>query len=144
MGAFEDELRFERESRGMSLEVLSAHTKVNPRHLAALEAGRFHELPGGVFQRGILRAYVKALGMEESTWLPRFEAGVADNARSLGLPREQDDAWITFASNVKKNRTRQRKSTMAKWVGILALAMLLAATIWVLWHFELQRWRVSG
>jgi cytoskeletal protein RodZ len=138
--AFEDELRLERESRGMSLEGLSAQTKVNLRHLQALEAGRFHELPGGVFRRGIVRAYLKALRLEESDWLPRFEAGLADNARRLGLKAEPDeDAWVTFASNVKKNRVRQRQSTARRWLGVLLLAAVLAMAGWAVWVFEARR-----
>jgi cytoskeletal protein RodZ len=144
MRAFGDELRLERETRGVSLDALSAQTKVNTRHLLALESGHFHELPGGVFRRGILRAYVKALGLEEAEWLPRFEASVADNARRLGLQAEpEEDAWVTFASNVKKNRVRQRPSTLRRWLGVLVLAILLAVAGWALWHYQLQRLRVG-
>ena len=140
MGAFEHELRLERERRGMSLELLSAQTKINPRHLEALESGRFHELPGGVFRRGILRAYLKALDLEETHWLPRFDTSVADNAQRLGLKADpEEDAWVKFASNVKKNRMRQRQSTRGRWLGVLLLAALLAVAGWALWHYELRR-----
>lgn len=140
MGAFGDELRLERETRGVSLGALSTQTKVNSRHLEALEAGHFHELPGGVFRKGILRAYVNALGLEESDWLPRFEASVADNARMLGLKAQpEENAWVTFASNVKKSRMRQQRSTTGRWLGALALAILLALAGWMVWIFEIRR-----
>ncbi len=145
MGVFGDQLRVERENRGFSLAALSAQTKVNSRHLEALEAGHFHELPGGVFRRGILRAYLNALGLEESDWLPRFEASVAENARKRGLQAEpEEDAWVTFASNVKKNRGGNRRSTTGRWLGVLMLALLLAMAGWALWHFELHKLRSGG
>lgn len=145
MGAFGDELRLERESRGMSLDWLSAQTKVNSRQLEALESGHFHELPGGVFRRGILRAYLNALGLEESDWLPRFETSVSENARLLGLRSEPEDrAWITFASNVKKNRVSQRPMTHRRWIGVLLLTMLLGLAGWALWAFELKALIYTG
>ena len=145
MAAFGDELRLERENRRISLDVLSAQTKINPRHLQALESGHFHELPGGVFRRGILRAYLSALNLEESNWLPKFEASVAANAHKLGITAEPgDDAWVTFASNVKKNRLQQRQNTAGRWIGVLALAALLAVAGWAVWHFELQRLATGG
>lgn len=73
MTGFGEALRFERERRGISLHALSAETKVQPRHFLALEQDAFGELPGGVFRRGILRAYLHALELEEQEWVPRFD-----------------------------------------------------------------------
>ncbi len=145
MAAFGDDLRAEREQRGVSLDGLSVLTKISTRHLESLEREQFHQLPGGIFRRGILRAYLNALGLSESEWLPRFESSVAENARRLGLKAEpEEDAWVTFASNVKKNRVANRQSTTGRWLGVVLLAALLAVAGWALWHFELYRLRGGG
>ncbi len=145
MAAFGEELRRERERRGLSLLGLSEQTKVNPRYFEALERGDFHELPGGVFRRGIFRAYLNALALEETEWLPRFETNVAENARTRGLSVvSPEDAWVTFASNVKKNRQGERRSTAIRWSGVILLAVLLVFAAWALWHYELRRLVITG
>jgi cytoskeletal protein RodZ len=139
MSEFGKKLRLAREDRGVSLTALTAETKVNLRLLEALEEGNFHELPGGVFRRGILRAYLKALDLDEAEWLPEFEAGVQENARQHGLKTEADEeAWVTFASNVKKNRMRQQERTGWRWAGLLLLLAILLLAGWAVWHFELR------
>jgi cytoskeleton protein RodZ len=139
MAGFGEELRFEREGRGVSLEALSAETKVQANHFKALERGEFHELPGGVFRRGILRAYLKALDLDEQDWMPRFEASVTEHAQARGeTVISGDEAWGTFASNVKKNRSSLKRGTRLRWVGVAGLLVVVVLTALILWHFEFR------
>jgi cytoskeleton protein RodZ len=71
MGAFGDNLRREREMRGITLTEISESTKISKRWLQALEEEQFSLLPGGVFNRGFVRAYARFLGISE-------DAAVAD------------------------------------------------------------------
>jgi cytoskeleton protein RodZ len=132
---FGEELRAERERRGISLETLCAHTKVNPRHLSSLEEGNYGALPGGVFRRGIVRAYLSAVGLDEQMWMARFETSYAEQARALGVENETD--WTTFAVNVKRNRTLPRPGNRARWLGVLAMLLVLAAAGFAVWHYVL-------
>ena len=52
---FGEELRRERELRDVSREQLAAATKVSTRHIAALETGRFEQLPAAVFSKGFVK-----------------------------------------------------------------------------------------
>jgi len=140
MAGFGEELRLQRESREMSLEALCAETKVSMRHFEALEQNHFQDLPGGVFRRGILRAYLKTLQLDEQIWMPRFEESLTADARSRGETLAADDeAWVAFAENVKKNRTPSGQSQGLRWFGVLGILLLLIAAAWVLWQFELRR-----
>jgi cytoskeleton protein RodZ len=140
MAGFGEELRLEREGRGISLEDLSAETKVQPRYFEALEQGEFHELPGGVFRRGIVRAYLSGLRLEETAWMSRFEASAAEHARRRGENSDADaEAWVTFATNVKRNRSEQRRTTGWRWLGVGALLLVVGSGGWALWVFELRR-----
>lgn len=65
MGAFGDRLRREREMRGITLDEITESTKVSRRHLEALEGEHFDHLPGGVFNKGFVRAYARFLGIDE-------------------------------------------------------------------------------
>lgn len=62
MGAFGEKFREERERRGFTLDDVSNVTKIGSRMLQAIEQERFDVLPGGVFNKGFVRAYAKTLG----------------------------------------------------------------------------------
>ena len=135
---FGEELRSERERRGVSIERLCADTKVNLRFIEALERGDYRALPGGVFRRGFVRAYLKAVGLDEETWLPRFDASYAELVQSLGIDSEQAaEDWATFAVNVKRNRGAPRRRLAKRWLGVLLMLSVLAAAVWSVWHFVL-------
>lgn len=74
MGAFGDRLRREREARGVSLGEISESTKISTGFLRALEQEEYERLPGGVFNRGFVRAYSKFLGMDEEGIVADFDA----------------------------------------------------------------------
>jgi cytoskeleton protein RodZ len=74
MGAFGDRLRREREMRGVTLDEITESTKVSRRHLEALEGERFEQLPGGVFNKGFVRAYARFLGIDEDQAVADYSA----------------------------------------------------------------------
>lgn len=136
---FGGQMRAERMRRGVSLERLSAETKVNVRHLEELEGGDFGAMPGGVLRKGIVRAYVRALGLEEETWMPLFEASYAAHAEAEWVEEPPaEEAWVAFAENVRKGRGPRRNSVEGRWMGIAALFAAVFAAAWVVWHFMLR------
>jgi len=64
VGEFGDKFRKEREKKELSLDDVSNVTKISSRMLQAIEAENFDRLPGGVFNRGFIRAYAKHLGLD--------------------------------------------------------------------------------
>ena len=64
MPSFGEELRRERELRGIGLREVAEATKVNIRYLEAMERDDFSHLPGGVFNRGFVRAYAQFIGVD--------------------------------------------------------------------------------
>ena len=74
MGAFGDRLRREREMRGITLDEITESTKVSRRHLEALEGEHFDQLPGGVFNKGFVRAYARFLGIDEDQAVADYSA----------------------------------------------------------------------
>jgi cytoskeletal protein RodZ len=65
VGAFGEKFREERERRGFTLDDVSNVTKINSRMLKAIEDENFNLLPGGVFNKGFVRAYAKHLGFND-------------------------------------------------------------------------------
>jgi cytoskeleton protein RodZ len=125
VGSFGEELRMERLNRGIALEKITEVTKINPRHLRALEENEFRVLPGGILNKGIVRGYVKVLGLDELDWITRFQRAYAASGQLL----DDDRNWIEFAANVGRARVRPRDAATErlKWAG--ALLLLLAVGI---------------
>ncbi len=123
---FGRELQLEREQLGVPLEAVADGTKVSLRFLRALEAGDIASLPGGVFQRGIVRNYCKYLGLNEQEWLTRF-------ATNQENPNEDID-WTEFAENVKRTRVRTSSSMRPRWWGVLLMLVVLMGLAFVAWH----------
>ena len=136
---FGEVLRHERELRGVSLERLSAETKVNRRHLAALEEEDYKDLPGGVFRRGIVRAYLASMGLNQDEWMARFQASYAAHTQAGGGTAKQDEeGWATFATNVKRNRSSTKPKLGLRWLGVVALFLCVLAGAWAVWLFVVR------
>jgi len=86
MASFGENLRREREMRGVTLEEISAATKVSVRFLHALEAEDFSKLPSGIFTRGFIRAYAKYLGLDEERVLAEYQL-IAQPTSDVDLSR---------------------------------------------------------
>jgi cytoskeleton protein RodZ len=77
-GSFGERLKREREMRGVSLEEISAATRISTRFLAALENDRWDELPGGIFNRGFIRAVARFLGLDEEALVAEYAVATND------------------------------------------------------------------
>jgi cytoskeleton protein RodZ len=64
VGEFGDKFRTAREKKEISLDDASNVTKIGARMLRAIEEEHFDQLPGGVFNKGFIRAYAKHLGLD--------------------------------------------------------------------------------
>lgn len=83
-------LRAEREERGLSLDHVSAETRIPLRHLETIEAGDFDALPARTYAIGFARTYARALEMDDThiTELVRSElneAGPRDSVVGGGM-----------------------------------------------------------
>ncbi|MBI2149742.1 MAG: helix-turn-helix domain-containing protein [Acidobacteria bacterium] len=81
-----------RESKGVSLDKIASETRISTRFLAAIENEEFHLLPGGIFNRGFVRAFAERVGLDP-------EQAVADYERLSAVrdPSETLDAAASAA-----------------------------------------------
>lgn len=130
MGQFGDDLRRERESRGVALETISEKTKVITRYLTALENEKFEALPGGILSKGIVRGYARTVGLDETVWVERFVAASREHGQSEG-------DWAEFVQNVGKSRDRSRgtQKKRLRRAGLAVLLILLAGVGWAVWRY---------
>jgi Helix-turn-helix domain/Domain of unknown function (DUF4115) len=108
-GNFGERLKRERELREVSPNEVVVATRISLRFLEALENEDWNKLPGGVFNRGFVRAIARYLGLNEETLLAEYDLARGDQAAE-GPPAPEN-----------------RIPSPPKWVVLaLALGVLLA------------------
>lgn len=137
MSHFGESLRCERQRRSVTLEDIAHTTKVTVRSLQALESEAFDQLPGGILSKGIVRSYVRCLGLDEAEWVDRFlEASGQKSEPAAPVP---DRGWVAFALNVSSQRRTASNDFRLRWVGVALILLLLASFGWLVWGYVHQR-----
>jgi cytoskeleton protein RodZ len=77
-GTFGEGLKREREMRGVTLDEISGATRIATRFLRAIENEEWEQLPGGVFNRGFVRAVARYLGLDEENTVAEYTLAVGD------------------------------------------------------------------
>jgi cytoskeleton protein RodZ len=119
MGAFGDRLRREREMRGITLDEITESTKISRRHLKALEGEHFDQLPGGVFNKGFVRAYARFLGLDE-------DQAVADYSAASNEQPEPENKFPLEIHEQPNRELNPRNSNLPLVFAIAALVGVLA------------------
>ncbi len=86
--------------RGVTLEEISTATRIAPRFLVALENEHWDELPGGVFNRGFIRAVARFLGLDEDTLVSEYALqtkGRSEPGVVADSPLESNRRWPAIA-----------------------------------------------
>jgi cytoskeletal protein RodZ len=107
-GNFGERLKRERELREVSLTEITAGTRIGPRFLEALENEQWEKLPGGVFNRGFVRAIAHFLGLDEENLLAEYDLAHGEQKIQAPAPYE--------------NRLPSRPL----WVSALSILVILA------------------
>lgn len=81
LASFGEELRREREIRGISLKEISDATKISKRFLEALERNDHRTLPAPVFTRGFVREYARYVGLSAEEMVNRYNFAAANDER---------------------------------------------------------------
>jgi cytoskeleton protein RodZ len=133
MGKFGDTLRQEREFRGITLDSITRVTKISNRHLVALEQEHFEVLPGGVFNKSMVREYARVVGLDQEEWVGRYLSAHQSTKEA------DEDGWVRFAENASKARgdsgRRSRPDQRLRWTGIGLLLLLVAGLSWFVWSY---------
>ena len=118
MTSFGERIKREREMRGVSLEEIAESTKIGKRNLEALETEDFDKLPGGIFNKGFVRAYAKYLGLDEDQAVTDFLA--AENAASTGIRLAVDPVPAVESASNGENGKKSRKERSRELEAIAA------------------------
>jgi cytoskeleton protein RodZ len=124
-GTFGESLKREREMRGVTLEEITAATRISQRFLKAIEEEQWDQLPGGVFNRGFVRAMAHYLGLDEENTVAEYTLAVGD--------RQPVPVWTGSPPAVEPQQP------WLAWVIVGVVAIVILAGGWFGTRFLLAR-----
>jgi len=114
---FGEFLRGARERRGLTLQQVSNETKIPWRHLDAFEHGDLTIVPHGMYRRAEVRAYARAVGLDQHTAITELERALLASGLTAAPP---------------ETHARVGRPMVLTALGIAGVASALLAT-WLLW-----------
>jgi cytoskeleton protein RodZ len=103
-----------RESKGISLDQIATETRISTRFLSAIENEEFQLLPGGIFNRGFVRAFAEKVGLDP-------DQAVADYERMAEVRQPEQVAAPPQVAPPSK----RRRSLYPIAIGVLALVIVV-------------------
>ena len=133
MGAFGERLKREREKRKISLEEVALATKVGSRYLRAIEQEDFDKLPGGIFNKGFVRAYARHLGLNGNEVVADYEKAFRATHPEELTPVDADAEGRKImeqrAIRVQQERPRIERLPWGK-AAVALLVFAFALAVW--------------
>jgi len=128
MSSFGEELRRERELRQISLREVAEATKINLRYLEALEVNDFSDLPGGVFNRGFVRAYAQFIGVDPDAMVNAYL--LEDRTQNDDATTDDSDVMRGYRAAIQSRTVAPLESRAAplhwkRWLIIAAGALVI-------------------
>ena len=130
MASFGAKLKQEREKRGVTLEDISRSTKIGTRLLRALEEEHFDQLPGGIFNKGFIRAYARVIGIDEEDAINEYLAATGSGPSDKNT--QDHEAQV---AEMRLPEPPVQPSAGLPW-GTFAIALLIVALGFALWGFR--------
>jgi cytoskeleton protein RodZ len=140
VGSFGDKLKRERELRGVALEEIAKATKIGTRALKALEDEHFDQLPGGIFNKGFVRAYAKFLGLDEEQMVADFMAAQGE------AQGNKPDLMAKLAVQAEAQRRNEiaasggeKRSSNSTWITLAVLVLLTAGAAAGIRYYKMKK-----
>src|SRR5664279_4781411 len=109
--------------RGVTLDDIAEATKIGTRLLRALEEEHFELLPGGIFNKGFVRAYAKYLGLNEDQAVADYLEAAGETVPDPRVIAEQN------SSRIDRSSADRRPSGQAGFpiIPVIILLLVIAA-----------------
>ena len=131
-GNFGQRLKREREMRGVSRAEICAATRIGTRFLEALENEQWEVLPGGIFNRGFIRAVARFLGLDEDDLVAEYDLAVS----------EQAPAAPVLVSAPPPRKSAPRPVLLVSLAALSVVALLGGS--WLGWRWQHNRLRQAA
>jgi len=115
-----------REAKGLSIDQLHEITKIQKRHLVAIEEGNYDVLPGAFYARAFIKQYADAVGLNGEELLVEYQSTI---------PQSEKHDVPQVSTGQKTQETMQKSSSwpIADHMPKILIALLVIAIGVVVW-----------
>ncbi|PEE94296.1 helix-turn-helix domain-containing protein [Bacillus cereus] len=119
-------LKEAREAKGLSIDQLHEITKIQKRHLVAIEEGNYDVLPGAFYVRAFIKQYADAVGLNGEELLVEHQSTI---------PQSEKREVPQVSTGQKTQETMQKSSSwpIADHMPKILVALLVIAVGVVIW-----------
>ncbi|CAM3806975.1 helix-turn-helix domain-containing protein [Bacillus luti] len=119
-------LKEAREAKGLSIDQLHEITKIQKRHLVAIEEGNYDVLPGAFYARAFIKQYADAVGLNGEELLVEYQSTI---------PQSEKREVPQVSTGQKTQETMQKSSSwpIADHMPKILVALLVIACGVVIW-----------
>lgn len=132
------QLRAEREKKGLSIDELSSRTRIGAHLFEAIEADKPEQFPGRFFYRSFLRQYAEMLDLPESVVHPEIERSLTEEHAEIAQREVMAQGFRPEVPPLPTGRINVREETrrwMIRLSGLLGVLILCSFA-----YFFWQRW----
>ncbi|HFR4159369.1 TPA: helix-turn-helix domain-containing protein [Bacillus cereus] len=126
MTELEQKLKEARGTKGLSIDQLHEITKIQKRHLVAIEEGNYDVLPGAFYARAFIKQYADAVGLNGEELLVEYQSTI---------PQSEKRDVPQVSTGQKTQETMQKSSSwpIADHMPKILVALLVIAVGVVIW-----------
>lgn len=118
-----EKLRQAREERGMTISEVAEQTRISALYLESIEADDYRILPGGIFNKGFVKSFAKAVGVDEQEALQDYARLVADQGNQIV------DEPKTYRPEVLTDERNSSSNLPTIIVAVLILGLMTAGVL---------------
>ena len=120
-------LRDAREQKGISLEEISKHTKIQEKYLKSMEDGDFTPFAGQVYVKGALKNYAEAIGLDVGEVVKIYDESI----KQTEMIADKKERRIRVEENKPRYTSKEKKPfPMAAFVWVFLLALIVSGSLW--------------
>ena len=128
-----EKLRQAREERGISISEVAEQTRISSLYLKSIEDDNYKPLPGGIFNKGFVKAYAKYVGVDEQEALQDYARLLAQNEETF------EDSIPRYRPEVLTDEARSASSLVPTVVfAVIILALMTGGILFVVNYIQNQ------
>ncbi len=125
-----EKLRQAREERGVSISDIAEQTRISGLYLSCIENDDFRTLPGGIFNKGFVKSFAKAVGVDEQEALQDYSQLIISQGSQV------DDEPKTYRPEVLTDDRASNSNTPTIIFAVVILILMTAGVLFLLDYFQ--------
>lgn len=117
-----------RTARGITLEEISARTRIRVDYLKAVEEGAPEKVPGEAYFRAFVRTYAREVGLDPEALLAQYEMAKMPETPAAPAPQR-----LPERPSLRERRAMKRRRRRLRMLGAVVAVVAAAAAAYWLW-----------